>query len=69
VSDLHDVTLGSSAIFQIKRSMLTVERNQSQESDGCRPVAFRLHLSMGLALELMINYFVGLHQAIFPEEA
>ncbi len=42
--DLHDVTLGSPAIFQKQDTLKEAQRGI------LRPVAFRPHLSMGLAL-------------------
>ena len=46
--DLHDVTLGSPAIFQKQDTLKEAQRELS------RPVAFRPHPTMGLALSVRV---------------
>ena len=49
--DSNDVTLGSSAIFETRIPKETQDKSRKRsEPDVVRSVAFRPHLSMGLAL-------------------
>jgi len=61
---LNDLTLGSSAIFQNQNPMEAQEKSRTRSQKNLtRPLAFRLHLSMGLALSQIGNDFVRLPQA------
>jgi len=51
LGDLNDVTLGSSAVFESQNPNEMPEKSGSRgQKELLRPVAFRPHLSMGLAL-------------------
>jgi hypothetical protein len=63
VSELYDVTLGSSAVFEAKIQNEVPEKSRSRgRNELLRPVAFRPHFSMGLALGLITNELFGLPQ-------
>jgi hypothetical protein len=58
-SDVNDVTLGSSAIFENQ----ILKLGGGVRQNYLRPVAFRLHFSMGLALSKSTNDFMHPPQA------
>lgn len=67
LGDFDDVTLGSSAIFETHSLEEAHEKPRTRsQSEVVSPVAFRPHLSMGLALGLIAKDLVGLPQAICP---
>jgi hypothetical protein len=54
--DFNDVTLGSSAVFEIRSLNEAQEkRRKRNHPDIVRSVAFRPHLSMGLALPDVVS--------------
>jgi hypothetical protein len=68
--DFNDVTLGSSAIFENKRLKEAQEKPRIRsQRDLLRPVAFRPHLSMGLALSKIGNASLRLPSGIRLREA
>jgi hypothetical protein len=67
---LHDISLEGSSVFECQNSSEVPEKSKSRGQDELiRPMAFRPHFSMGLALGQICNDFGGLPQAIFPRGA
>ena len=63
-SDFDDVTLGSSAVFKNHNLRKRRKMEKQVQMGSLRPVAFRPHLPMGLALSLIRNYFVRLPSGV-----
>jgi hypothetical protein len=64
-SDFNDVTLGSSAVFEIRSLNEAQEKPRKRSQPGIvRSVAFRPHLSMGLALSKIGNDYLRLPKVL-----
>jgi len=56
IGDLDDVTLGSSAVFETQSLKESQQKPRTRsQTNPLRSVAFRPHLSMGLALSKSAN--------------